>query len=135
MRMRASKVVACAAIAAIGGPVLGLRIAHLVQFDNAALARAAVERTQNSYRQELCLFRAIRKEVPRGAGVYLAGNNEAYFQRLAELSTLWVTPEEDQRAAQWTLTITKVTGSHQAPLPSGTRHFRCYNNILVARPI
>lgn len=133
MRRRASGIVACAAIAGIGGTVLGIRIVHLVQYDNQALASAAVVRAQDTYRQELCLFHAIRKEVPRGAGVYVSGNIEPRFQRLAELSTLWVTPEADQRAAQWVLTIRKQDGKHRAQLPSGARIFRCYGDILVAQ--
>jgi hypothetical protein len=135
VRWRASNLAACAAIACIGGTVLGLSVSHLLQFDGKFLARAVVARARDAYRQELCLLHAIRTDVPRGAGVYLGGNDVAHTQRLAELSTLWAVPELNWRAARWALTITKPDAAHRRHYRHGTRQYRCYGELLVVRQI
>jgi hypothetical protein len=132
---RASKLAACAAIVCIGGTVLGLGVSHLLRFDGKFLAGSVAARAERSYRQELCLFQGIRRDVPRGAGVYLAGNSVAHTQRLAELSTLWAVPKENRRAAQWALTITKLHSSGRPRRPRGTRQYRCYGDLLMVREI
>lgn len=133
MRRREITIAGCAAVAGIGGTVFGLGISHLAQFDDKALAGNVVAQVERAYRQELCLFHAIRKDVPKGASVYLPGNNPAHTQRLAELSTLWAIPTESQRTAEWVLTITKLNAAHREHPVRGTRQSRCYGDLLVAR--
>jgi hypothetical protein len=135
VRRRASTLVACAAIAGIGGSVLGVGVSHLVQFDTKFLAQSVAAQNEGTYRQELCFFRAIRADVPRGAGVYLAGNNVVHTQRLAELSTLWATPEVHRSAAEWVVTITNLSRAQRHRYHPATGQFRCDGAVLKVRPI
>lgn len=133
---RASKVVACAAIAGIGGAAFGVGIHRAVQVNDQLKSPANVTYADAAYRQELCFFRAIRSDVPRGAAVYVNGPDTAHTQRLAELSTLWAVPKEFRSAAQWTVTI-RYLGKYPPPRRHhrGYTFTRCGGGLLVVRHI
>jgi hypothetical protein len=132
---RASKVVACAAITGIGGAAFGFCVNHLVLLSDKIQAPAARALDFASYQQEVCLFRAIRADVPRGATVYVESPSEVHTQRLAEFSTGWAVPKEQRADAQWALSI-KYLGKWPAPRPRhGLAYTRCGGAILLVRHI
>jgi hypothetical protein len=132
---RASRIASCAAIAGIGGATFGFGINHLVQRSDQIRSPAAVMQASGTYQQEVCIFNAIRSDVPEGAAVYVSSSDVSHTQRLAELSTLWAVPKEQRAAAQWVLTINYL-GKYGPP-----RHRRgviftiCGGAILMAQHI
>jgi hypothetical protein len=132
---RASKVVACAAIAGIGGAAFGLYVNHLVVVSDKIRSPAARALDFATYRQEVCLFRAIRKDVPRGAAVYVESPSQAHTQRLAEYSTGWAVPKQYRAEAQFVLTI-KYLGKYPPPRHRrGVTYTQCGGAILLVRHI
>jgi hypothetical protein len=130
---RASKIVACAAIAGIGGAAFGFCVNHLILLSDQIQTPAARALDFASYRQEVCLFRAIRADVPRGAAVYVESDSTPHTQRLAEYSTGWAVPKEHQDAAQWLLSI-KYLGKWPPPRHRhGLTYTRCGGAILLVR--
>jgi hypothetical protein len=132
---RASKIAACAAIAGIGGAAFGFGINRLVQLSDQMQSPAALTVTYGTYRQELCLFHAIRSDVPEGAAVYVIGPDPSHSQRLAEWSTAWAVPKEHEAAARWVLTITYLGKSRPPRRHAGIRFTRCAGALLVVRHI
>ena len=130
---RASRIVACAAIAGIGGAALGLSVDHLVRKHDFLLRPAARALAAGTYRQEVCLFHAIRADVPRGAPVYVNSASVPHTQKLAELSTLWAVPQVNKASAQWLLTV-KYLGRWPPPRHRrGVTYTRCAGAILLVR--
>ncbi len=83
----------------------------------------------------MCLFHAIRSDVPESAAVYVDTSNVSHGQRLAELSTLWAVPKEQEAAAQWVLTITYLGKSRPPRRHHGIRFTDCAGALLVVRHI
>ena len=130
---RASKIVACAAIAGIGGAALGFGVDHLVRKHDHLLRPAARALAIGTYRQEVCLFHAIRADVPKGAPVYVNSASVPHTQKLAELSALWAVPQENRDTAQWLLTI-KFLGHWPPPRHRrGLTYTLCAGAILLVR--
>lgn len=132
---RASKVVACAAIAGIGGVAFGFCVNHLIRLSDKIQSPAARALDFATYRQEVCLFDAIRSDVPKGAAVYVESPSEPHTQRLSEYSTGWAVPKEHRAGAQWVLTI-KYLGKWPPPRHRhGVTYTRCGGAILLVRHI
>jgi hypothetical protein len=122
-RRRLGKRVACAVIAAAAGVTLGLSVHHGLQTTAALLRRGAIRSAVIADRQEECIYRAIRSELPKGAAVYI--NDPVHIQRLAELSTLWAVPQASPATARWTIALVRSRGS-RLPWP-------CYGLALKVR--
>jgi hypothetical protein len=132
---RASKVVACAAIAGIGGAAFGLYINHLVMVSDKIRSPAAQALDSAAYRQEVCFFRAIREDVPRGAAVYVQSPSQPHTQRLSEYSTGWAVPKKYRADAQWVVSI-KYLGKYPPPRHRhNVTYTRCGGAILLVRHI
>jgi hypothetical protein len=95
----------CVLIAAVATVTLGLGIHQDLQLNASLLTPASVNASAGAARQDMCLFRALRHELPKGAAFYDAGANGADYQRLAELATLWAVPEQSPRAARWRVVV------------------------------
>jgi hypothetical protein len=95
----------CALVAAIAVVTLGLGIHQDLQVNASLLTPAAVNATAGADRQEMCLFHALRHELPKGAAFYDSARDVGDYQRLAELATLWAVPERSPGAAQWRVAI------------------------------
>lgn len=108
---QAGKRIGCAAIACAAAVTLGLSVHHELQFTAATLQPAMVSERTASFRQEECLYDAIRSKVPRGASVYVTSPDWRQTQKLAELSTLWAVPEASLAAAQYRLSLVPAHGS------------------------
>jgi hypothetical protein len=87
---------------------LGLSVHHGVQRTIALDRPSNVTADTDAFRQEECLYAAIRSEVPKGAAVYVNTGSWQHMQRLAELSTLWAVPQPTVATAQWRLAIVPV---------------------------
>ena len=98
------KRVGCAFIAAVAVLTLGLGARQDLRLNASLLNRAAVSSATAADRQEMCLFRAFRRELPKGATFY-DSPDLANYQRLAELATLWAVPEQAPAAAGWRVAI------------------------------
>jgi hypothetical protein len=95
----------CVFIAAVAAVTLGLGIHQDLQLNASLLTPAAVNASASADRQDMCLFLALRHELPKGAAFYDAGANGADYQHLAELATLWAVPEQSPGAARWRVAI------------------------------
>ncbi len=95
----------CAFLAAVAVVTLGLGVRQDLQVNASVLSPAAVRNATAADKQEMCLFRAFRRELPEGATFYDSDANLGHFQRLAELATLWAVPEQNPAAAQWRVAI------------------------------
>jgi hypothetical protein len=108
---RAGKRADAAWIAAAAVVALGLSVHHEVQLTAAALTPGQITSQTAAYRQEECLYRAIRSQVPKGAAVYITSPPAAPpTERLSELSTLWADLKANRAAARWTLTLVSARG-------------------------
>jgi hypothetical protein len=105
-----SKRVGCAGIVVAAAVTLGLSVHHGVQHTAALDRPSNVAADTAAFRQEECLYYAIRSEVPKGATVYVNTGSWQHMQRLAELSTLWAVPQPTLATAQWRLTIVRARG-------------------------
>jgi len=97
--------IGCAAIIVAAAVPLGLSVHHELQATAAFLRPASVERAAVADRQEECIYRTIRSDLPRGAAVYI--DDPVHVQRLAELSTLWAVPQPGPATAQWTISLAR----------------------------
>jgi hypothetical protein len=100
----AHKRVSCALIAAIAVVTLGLGVRQDLELNASLLTPAAVSQATAADRQDMCLFQAFRRELPKGATFY-DGADLAHFQQLAELATLWAVPEQTPAAARWRVAV------------------------------
>jgi hypothetical protein len=111
-------------IAAAAGVTLGFSVHHGLQTTTALIRPRAVRRAVIADRQEECIYRGIRSELPKGATVYI--NDPVHVQRLAELSTLWAVPQARRAAARWTIALVPSSS-----LGSGSPvRWRCYGLAL-----
>jgi hypothetical protein len=95
----------CAVIAAVAAVTLGLGIHQELQVSARLVAPAAVNAMAAADKQEMCLFRALRHELPKGAAFYDPERDATDYQRLAELATLWAVPERSADATRWRVAI------------------------------
>jgi hypothetical protein len=130
-RRHVARRIGCAAIAFAAAVTLGLSVHYEVQTTTAFLRPGSIRRAVVADRQEECIYRAIRSELPRGAAVYISDPvvHWTNFQRLAELSTLWAVPQVSPATARWTISL--VPSSSAGP-GSGARS-RCYGLALEVR--
>jgi hypothetical protein len=94
-----------AVIAAVAVVTLGLGIRQDLQLNSTLLTRSAIRSATAADGQVTCLFRALRRELPKGATFYDSSANVTHFQRLAELATPWAVPEQNPAAARWRVDI------------------------------
>ncbi|GEM_PF-2217597 len=104
------KRVGCAGIVSAAVVTLGLSVHHDLQITAAALGPASIRYQTATFRQEECLYHALRSEVPKGATVYVYSPKYSHTQRLAELSTLWAVPQANLATARWRLSIVPAHG-------------------------
>jgi hypothetical protein len=104
-RTGAGKRLSCALVAVVALVTLGLGIRQDLQVNAGLLTPATMSSTTLAYAQEMCLFHALRRELPKGATFYDGDTDVNHFQRLAELATLWAVPEQNPAAAQWRVAI------------------------------
>jgi hypothetical protein len=107
---RVVKGIACAGIVSAAAVTLGLSVHHDAQITAAALAPASIKQQTFLFRQEECLYHAIRRELPKGATVYVTNPSWEHTQRLAELSTLWAAPQPSLATAQYRLILVPARG-------------------------
>jgi hypothetical protein len=119
--------IGCAVIVFTAAVALGFSVHHGLQTTTAFLRPASIRSAVVADRQEECIYRAIRSELPKGAAVYI--NDPVHVQRLAELSTLWAVPRPSTATARWTIALVPVSS-----LGPGSRvRWRCYGLALEAR--
>jgi hypothetical protein len=121
--------IGCAFIAAAAGVTLGLSVHHGLQTTSALLGPRAVSSAVVADRQEECIYRGIRSDLPKGAAVYI--NDPVHVQRLAELSTLWAVPQAQRATARWTVAL--VPSSSLSP--GSSFRWRCYGLALEVRRV
>jgi hypothetical protein len=130
------KLIGYAVIAAVAGVTLGLSVHHEVQATASVENPSWVKSATAAYRQEKCIYRAIRSELPPGATVYIKAPAASSripprlaeqlsplwaTTRLAELSTLWAVPQPTPATARWTLSLAPEPG-HCSGLAVEVRH-------------
>lgn len=115
-----AKRIGCAVIVLAAGVALGLSVHHGLQTTAMLVQPAAVRGWAVEDRQEECLYRAIRSELPKGAAIYISDPYWVHVQRLAELSTLWAVPQPSPATARWTVSL--VTVSSVGPGASAPSH-------------
>ncbi len=111
-RRRAGKRIGCVGIVCAAAVTLGLSVDHGLQATAAFLRPASVRQATAAYRQEECIYHAIRRELPQGATVYISAPAASWRNapRLVELSTLWAVPQLTPATARWTLTLVPEPG-------------------------
>jgi hypothetical protein len=102
---RMGKRIGCAAIVSTAAVMLGLSVHHGLAVNARELSPAAVKAWARFDRQEECIYRAIKSEVPEGATVHVDDPVVYDAQRLAELSTLWAIPQPSSATARWTVSL------------------------------
>jgi hypothetical protein len=111
----AAKRAVCAVIACAAAVPLAAGAHSDVHLTKQYTSPAWTSEFTQAYQVEECLYHAIRSAVPRGAPIYITNSYAGHTQLLAELSTLWAVPQENQSAADWALSILHGT-------PAGLRH-------------
>jgi hypothetical protein len=127
-RRHVAKRIGCAVIVSAAGVALGFSVHHGLQTTTAFLRPGSIRRAVVADRQEECIYRAIRSELPKGAAVYI--NDPVHVQRLAELSTLWAVPQPSPATARWTISL--VPRSSRVPGSPVRSH--CDGLALEVRP-
>jgi hypothetical protein len=107
---RAGKRIGCAAIVTAAGVALGLSLHHGVRLTVSVTTPQWIAEQTVKLRQEECIYRAIRAQVPEGAAVYVTGPDFQPTQRLAELSTPWAAPQANIANARWRLSLVPARG-------------------------
>ncbi len=128
-RRRAGKRIGCVGIVCAAAVTLGLSVDHGLQATAAFLRPASVRQATAAYRQEECIYHAIRSELPEGAAVYVDSPDWPVQQRLAELSTLWAVPQASPTTARWTISLVP----RSSPVPGSTVPRHCYGLVLEVR--
>jgi hypothetical protein len=123
----AGRRIGCAVIVCTAAVALGLSVHHGLQTTAALLRPASIRSAVVADRQEECIYRAIRSELPKGAAVYIS--DPVHVQRLAELSTLWAVPQASRAAARWTIALVPVSSVG----PGSRVPWRCYGLTLKVR--
>ena len=126
-RRRLGKRIGCAVIVCAAGVTLGFSVHRGLQTTSAFLRPQAIRGAVAADRQEECIYRAIRSELPKGAAVYI--DDPVHVQRLAELSTLWAVPQASRAAARWTISLEPASHGR-----GSVARWRCYGLALEVRP-
>jgi hypothetical protein len=126
-RRRIAKRIGCAVIVSVAGVTLGFSVHHGLQATTAFLRPASIKSAVLADRQEGCIYRAIRSELPKGATVYI--NDPVHVQRLAELSTLWAVPQASPVTARWTISLVP----RSSPVPGSPVPPHCHGLVLEVR--
>src|SRR5260370_41928409 len=106
----ARKRAGCAVTVAAGVVMLRLGVHHELQVMELFAKPQTMSQQTTNIRQEECLYRAIRAQVPKGAHVYVNSQDWHYAQRLAELSTSWAVPEANLANARYKLAMIPADG-------------------------
>jgi hypothetical protein len=125
-RLHVGRLIGCALIVAAAGVTLGLSVHHGLQTTAALVRPRAIRRSLVADRQEQCIYRAIRSDLPKGAAVYIT--DQVHIQRLAELSTLWAVPQPSRATARWTIALVPSTSGPGSRVRPG-----CYGLALEVR--
>lgn len=105
------KRIGCAGMASAAAVTMGLSVHHEVQLTATFLAPGQTALQTSLYRQQQCIYRAVRDEVPKGATVYITSPpNAVPTERLSEVSTLWAVLEANPAAARWMLSLVPASG-------------------------
>jgi hypothetical protein len=126
-RRHVGRRIGCALIVAAAGVTLGFSVHHGLQTTSALVRPRAIRLAVVADRQEECIYRGIRSELPKGAAVYI--NDPVHIQRLAELSTLWAVPQERRATARWTIALVPSSSLGR----SSHLRWRCYGLALEVR--
>jgi hypothetical protein len=105
-----AKLVCCALIASVAAGTIGLAVHHDVETTSAVLKPSSLALAIHLNTQELCFYHLIRKELPKGATIYVGNTAPAQIQRLAELSTLWTVPQQTAATAEWEIFLYHASG-------------------------
>jgi hypothetical protein len=100
----------CAGIVVAAAVALGLSVHHDLQYTATTDRPSEIAAQTALFRQEECVYHAIRSEVPKGAAVYVNSADWHHTQRLAELSTLWAVPQPTLATARWRLSLVPARG-------------------------
>lgn len=108
---RNRKRIGCAGMAAAAALTVGLSVHHEIQLTAGLLAPGQVALQTGLYRQQQCIYQAVRDDVPKGAAVYITSPPLAVpTERLSEVSTLWAVLEAKPAAARWRLSLVPAPG-------------------------
>ncbi len=121
---RAVKLIGCAVVAAAAAVTLGLSVVHDLRATASIERPSWVHPATAAYRQEKCIYHAIRSRLPQGATVFIGvppvSSRNAPRQpalsvlwaetRLAELSTLWAVPQPTPATARWMVSLVPEPG-------------------------
>jgi hypothetical protein len=107
---RVGKRIGCAAIVSAAAVALGLSVHHDLQFMADFVTHRDISYQTAGVREEECIYRSIRSQVPKGAAVYPNGPTYALTLRLAELSTPWAMPQASPATARWRLSLIPAHG-------------------------
>jgi hypothetical protein len=97
--------IGAAAIAVVVTLTFVLAIHQGLQVNASLLGPAAIRKQTAADRREMCLYRAIRHALPKGATFYDSRADVAHFQLLAALATLWAEPRTTVGASRWQVAI------------------------------
>lgn len=105
-------------IACAAAVTLALSVHRDLQTTAAILTPASISNATVASRREMCIYHAIRRDLPMGGTFYVSGTDVAHFQRLVELATPWALPQPTPATARWLVSV--VPG-------------RCYGLALMVR--
>lgn len=91
---------------------LALSVRHEVQATGSVARPRGLGAATAAYRQEKCIYRAVRSELPRGATIFISEPAEysTNAARVVELSTTWAVPQPAPATARWTATLIPEPG-------------------------
>jgi hypothetical protein len=92
-------------VAVVVALMLALGTYRDVRLNSGLLMAASIKAQLLDNNREMCLYRALRRELPRDASFYDNPGNYEHFQRIAEAATLWAVPRLTLAAARWDVAI------------------------------
>lgn len=117
--------IACAVIAVAAAVPLGMSVNHELRVTAAIDKPSWIKPATADYRQEKCIYRAIRSELPQGTTIYISAPVQSTnpdpvlaedlsarwaVPRLAEWSTLWAVPQPTPATARWMVSLAAEPG-------------------------
>jgi hypothetical protein len=94
-----------AVVALVAAAALALGIDHGLGVTARLLSPSSVRQASLGQTRDRCIYREVRRELPKGASFYASMTSLLYAQRLAELATLWAVPRPAPRSAGWLVTV------------------------------
>jgi hypothetical protein len=94
-------------VAVVVALMLALGVYRDVRLNTGLLLPTSIKTQLLGNDREMCLYRELRHDLPRGASFYDDSANYLHFQRLAEAATLWAVPRLTLASAQWHVTIVR----------------------------